>query len=263
VSARPLVLVTGASAGFGAEFARRLAATGADLVLVARRADRLAELAAELDAAHGATGHVLPADLTDPHAPTRIVAELAERGLHVDALVNNAGFGTFGRFAAEDPARLAAEIAVNVTAPTLLTRLLLPQLLAAPAGFLINVTSTAAYQPGPNIAVYAATKAYLRSLTEALWQETRASRLRVLAVAPGPSHTEFFQVAGSEGFAVGQLVTADQVVDVALRELRRGARRPSVVVGARNAAQAAAARYAPTTMSLAVADRMLSDRAGR
>ncbi|WP_235929589.1 SDR family NAD(P)-dependent oxidoreductase [Cellulomonas citrea] len=257
---RPLALVTGASAGFGALFARRIAATGADLVLTARREDRLTALADELTAEFGVTAQVLTADLAEPGAPAGLVAELAERGLTVHALVNNAGFGTFGRFEAEDPARIAAEIAVNVTAPTLLTRLLLPDLLAAPAGFVVNVTSTAAYQPGPNIAVYSATKAYLRSFTEALWQETRTSRLRVLAIAPGPSYTEFFQAAGSEGFAVGQVVTAEQVVDLAMRELRRGAKRPSVIVGARNAAQAAAARFAPTTLTLAVADKALSTR---
>jgi len=258
--ARPLALVTGASSGFGAGFARRFATEGYDLVLVARREDRLRALADEL-AGLGATAHVLPTDLSTPDGLAGLVARLDDQGLIVDALVNNAGFGTFGRFEQEDPARIAAEIAVNVTAPTLLTRLLLPDLLAAPAGFVVNVTSTAAYQPGPNIAVYSATKAYLRSFTEALWQETRSSRLRVLAIAPGPSYTEFFQAAGSEGFAVGQVVTAEQVVDLAMRELRRGAKRPSVIVGARNAAQAAAARFAPAPLTLAVADRMLSARA--
>jgi len=253
---RPLALVTGASSGFGVEFARRFAADGYDLILVARRVDRLEALAEELKAA-GATSHVLPTDLASAAGPAALLAELAVRELHIDALVNNAGFGTHGRFVDEDAARIADEIAVNVTALTLLTRGLLPQLLAAPAGILVNVSSTASFQPGPNIAVYAATKAFVRSLTEAIWQETKGSKLRVLNIAPGPSQTEFFEVAGSESFKVGQVITATDVVELTFRELAAGAKRPSVVVGAGNAVQALAARFAPARVTLAIADKQL------
>lgn len=253
---RPVVLVTGASSGFGAAFARRFATTGHDLVLVARRADRLAELATELEQL-GARAVPMPTDLSDPGAASALHARLDEVGLRLDILVNNAGFGTHGRFSGEDPARIAQEIAVNVTAPTLLTREFLPDLVASPDGALINVASTAAFQPGPHIAVYAATKAYLHSFTAALWQEYKDSSLKVINLAPGPAETEFFDVAGSDAFKVGQVITPDQVVDAAFHELSSGARHPSVVVGGLNSAQALAARFAPTRLTLSVAAHQL------
>lgn len=253
---RPIALVTGASSGFGSGFARRFAAEGYDLVLLARRENRLAELAAELQQT-GAQAHILPTDLTDPKAVAAIPARLDEAGIRLDALVNNAGFGTYGQFSEADPDRIADEIAVNVTALTLITRALLPQLLQAPAGILVNISSTAAFQPGPNIAVYAATKAYVRSFTEALWQETRGSGLRVLNIAPGPANTEFFEVAGSDAFQVGQLITPAQVVDLAFSELAKGAPSPTRVVGVGNTLQALATKLAPTKFTLAIADRQL------
>jgi uncharacterized protein len=228
-------------------------------VLVARRRDRLEELAAVLTEQHGVTATVLPADLADPAAPARIVAELAERGIRVDVLVNNAGFGTYGPFAQEDAARIADEVQVNVAAPTVLSRLLVPDLLASPRGVLLNVASTAAYQPGPSLAVYAATKAYVRSLTEALWQENRGSRLRVLALAPGPTETEFFEAAGSDGFKIGQMLTVPQVVDVAFRALDRRDPPPSVVAGWRNRVTATAASILPRRLVLAVAGRITGE----
>jgi Short-chain dehydrogenases of various substrate specificities len=256
---RPLALVTGASSGFGAGFARRFAAEGYDLVLVARREDRLRALADEL-AALGAAAHVLPTDLSTADGVAGLVSRLEADGLALDALVNNAGFGTYGTFAEQDPVRIAEEIAVNVTALTLLTRALLPQLLAAPAGILINISSTASYQPGPNISVYAATKAYVRSLTEAIWQEAKGTSLRVLNIAPGPSQTEFFAVAGTDAFKVGQQITTDDVVGLAFSELAKGAKRPSRIVGRGNALQAMAARFAPTKLTLSIADQQLAKK---
>lgn len=254
--ARPVALVTGASSGFGAGFARRFADEGYDLVLVARREDRLRALADELSAL-GATSHVLPTDLSTPTGVAGLLTRLGDQALSIDALVNNAGFGTYGRFAEQDPVRIAEEIAVNVTALTMLTRALLPQLLAAKAGILINISSTASYQPGPNISVYAATKAYVRSLTEAIWQESQGTSLRVLNIAPGPSQTEFFAVAGSDAFNVGQQITTEDVVSLAFSELAKGAKRPSRIVGRGNAFQAMAARFAPTKLTLSVADKQL------
>lgn len=230
---------------------------GYDVVLVARREGRLTELAERLAADHGTRSTVLPADLADPGAPARLVAELESRGLLVDALVNSAGFGTYGRFADEDPERITAELQVNVAALTLLSRLLLPDLVAARRGILVNVASTAAYQPGPSFAVYAATKAYVRSLTEALWQEHRGSRLRVLALAPGPAETEFFGVAGSDAFRVGQVLTVPEIVDVAFRVLDRRNPPPSVVAGLRNKVTAVAAGLVPRRVALAVAGRLV------
>ncbi|MEN1975774.1 SDR family NAD(P)-dependent oxidoreductase [Cellulomonas sp. P4] len=253
---RPVAVVTGASSGIGEEFARRFAARGHDVVLVARRADRLTALADRLAAEHGAAATVLPVDLADPGGPAELVAGMRERGLRADALVNSAGFGTYGPFAGEDPARIAAEVQLNVAALTVLSRLLLPDLVAAPAGVLVNVASTAAYQPGPSFAVYAATKAYVRSLTEAIWQEHRGTPLRVLSLAPGPTETEFFEVAGSDRFRIGQVLTVPQVVDVAFRALDRRDPPPSVVAGRRNAVTAALAGALPRRLVLRVAGRL-------
>lgn len=199
---------------------------------------------------------MLTADLADPQAPAALARELESRGVLVDALVNSAGFGTYGPFTGTDPGRVAAEIQVNVTALTLLSRLLLPDLVASRRGVLVNVASTAAYQPGPSFAVYAATKAYVRSLTEALWAEHRGGRLRVLALAPGPAETEFFDVAGSDAFRVGQVLTVPQIVDVAFRTLDRRDPPPSVVAGLRNRATAVAAGLVPRRLVLEVARRL-------
>lgn len=252
-------MVTGASAGFGVEFARRFAARGDDVVLVARRREPMEELAAGLHATHGVTAHVVPLDLTQPGAPARLLAEVTERDLAVRALVNNAGFGTYGPFVGADPDRIADEIALNVTTVTLLSRLFLPMLLRADGGILLNVASTAAYQPGPNLAVYAATKAYVRSLTEAIWQETRGTGLTVLSLSPGPTQTEFFEAAGSDRFKVGQMLSVAEVVDVAFRTLGRRNPPPSVVAGARNRMTAVAAGLAPRRVALAVAGRLTGD----
>jgi short-subunit dehydrogenase len=199
---------------------------------------------------------VLPADLTDPAAPAALAAELVSRGLLVDALVNSAGFATYGPFVDEDQERVAAEVQVNVAALTLLSRLLLPDLVASRRGVLVNVASTAAYQPGPSFAVYAASKAYVRSLTEAIWQEHRGSRLRVLALAPGPAETEFFAVAGSDRFRVGQVLTVPEIVDVAFRALDRRNPPPSVVAGLRNRVTAGLAQLVPRRVLLGVAGRL-------
>lgn len=199
---------------------------------------------------------MLPADLTDPAAPAALAAELVSRGLLVDALVNSAGFATYGPFADEDLERVAAEVQVNVAALTLLSRLLLPDLVASRRGVLVNVASTAAYQPGPSFAVYAATKAYVRSLTEAIWQEHRGSRLRVLALAPGPAETEFFAAAGSDRFRVGQVLTVPEIVDVAFRALDRRNPPPSVVAGLRNRVTAVLAQLVPRRVLLGVAGRL-------
>ena len=254
--ARRLIVITGASSGIGAEFARKFAATGAALVLVARRRDRLDALAAELERSHGTVVTVVPQDLTQPGAARAIVTALAERGLSADGLVNSAGFGTAGPFLEEDPDRIADEIAVNIGALTALTRLLLPQLIASRGGVVINIFSNAAYQPLPNLAVYAATKAYVTSLTEAIWKETRGTRLKVLALAPGPTETEFFDVAGSDDFKVGRAVGADRVVDEALALLRRRNPPPSHIVGGGNRVQAVSARMVPRRLVLAIASRL-------
>ncbi|MET7886642.1 SDR family NAD(P)-dependent oxidoreductase [Streptomyces avermitilis] len=224
-------LITGASAGLGAEFARQFAERGSNLVLVARRADRLQALADELSAKHQVTVTVVPFDLTVPAAGDALVKEVARRGITVTSLVNNAGFGTHSPFRQEDPARVQQEIGLNVASLVDVTRAFIGQL----TGVLVNVASSLGYQPWPNAAVYGATKAFVLSFTEALWQESRGTGLRVLALSPGPTRTEFFDAAGSDDMARGvRLQTPSQVVTTALRTLDRRNPPPSVVSGTFN-----------------------------
>lgn len=260
---RPTALITGASSGIGEGFARRYAAAGHDVVLVARREDRLTELAADLTGKHGARATVVAADLAAPDAAATLAKRLESDGITVGILVNCAGFGTAGPFVDEDPERVAAEIAVDVTAPTLLTLQFLPSLLAAGAdGALIMVSSTASHQPVPGIAVYGACKAYITSLTSAIWQETRDSGLRVLALCPGPTATEFFAAAGSEQFKVGRVGSVDEVLDAAFAALARP-RGPVVTVGLGNRIQALGAKLAPRRLTLAVGARQTEKAAAR
>jgi short-subunit dehydrogenase len=256
---RRRIVITGASSGIGAEFARRFASQGADLVLVARRKDRLDALAAQLSDAHDTTVTVLDRDLAVSGAAQSIADDIERAGLRIDGLINSAGFGTAGPFAEEHIDRVTDEVQVNVAALTALTRLMMPALLASPAGLLINVSSTAAYQPLPNMAVYAATKAYVTALTEAIWQETRGTSLRVLALAPGPTETEFFDVAGSDVFKTSAAVSAERVVDAAMAQLGSRTAPPSHIVGAANRATAIAAKLAPRRLALAIASRVTRD----
>ncbi|SHH71486.1 hypothetical protein SAMN05444521_1559 [Streptomyces sp. 3214.6] len=224
-------LITGASAGLGAEFARLLAERGSDLVLVARRADRLEALADELSAKYQVTVTAVPFDLTVPAAGEALAKEVARRGITVTSLVNNAGFGTHAPFRQEDAERVQQEIGLNVASLVDVTKAFIDQL----TGFLVNVASSLGYQPWPNAAVYGATKAFVLSFTEALWQESRGTGLRVLALSPGPTRTEFFDALGSDDMARGvRLQTPRQVVTTALRTLDRRNPPPSVVSGTFN-----------------------------
>jgi short-subunit dehydrogenase len=228
-------LITGASAGLGAEFARQLAARGSDLVLVARRKERLEELAAELRAHHHVQAHVVEMDLATDH-PGQALATLVERlGLHVTSVINNAGFATFGPFHQADPERLRREVAVDVTAVADVSRAFIEQLRAEGRGVLVNVASMAAYQPNPRMALYGATKAFVLSLTEALWEESRDTGLRVLALSPGATRTEFFDVVGTTQAAGGaRLASPVDVVRTALTALDRRNPPPSVIAGRMN-----------------------------
>lgn len=251
-------LITGASSGLGVEFARQLAARGADLVLVARRADRLEALAAEVRAARGVTVHVIPADLATPEPGARLAGAVRKLGIEIDTVIANAGFGTFGRFEDEDPARVADEIALNVGAVVDVARAFYPGMLQRGRGALVTVASTAAYQPVPKMAVYAATKAFVLSFTEALWFEARrsGSGLRVLALSPGATETEFFDVAGNgDRFGTRRQPAAD-VVALTLRTLDRRTPPPSVVSGFGNRITAALARVLPRRLVIAGAGRL-------
>jgi short-subunit dehydrogenase len=236
---RPVTLVTGASAGLGAEFARQCRRRGDELVLVARRRERLEALAAEIGGAH-----VIAADLAIPGAPAFLIKEVAALGLTVSTLINNAGFGLAGTFAALPLDRQSGMIDLNVRALTELAHLVLPAMIERREGSILNVASTAAFQPGPGIAVYFATKAYVLSFTEALHQELKGSGVRVSALCPGPTATEFGDVAGVtsrrfERFAAD----APSVVAAGLRGLARN--KAVIVPGVSNKLTAQSARLIP------------------
>ncbi|MCC2031767.1 SDR family NAD(P)-dependent oxidoreductase [Microbacterium allomyrinae] len=249
-------LITGASAGLGVEYATQLAARGADVVLVARREDRLRELADRLTRDHGVRATPIALDLTRTDAAALLRRELDERGLRVQSLVNNAGFGMKGAFAEADAARVGEMVQVNVAALVAITRELLPEMVADGRGVLVGIASTAAYQPCPSMAVYGATKAFVLSFTEALAFETKGSGLGVLAVSPGATRTEFFDITGGDA-AVGRFQTPAQVVQLTLRRLDRDDVPPSVVSGRANAFSAWAARVMPRRLTLAVSGRVL------
>ncbi|NGO49418.1 SDR family NAD(P)-dependent oxidoreductase [Streptomyces ureilyticus] len=231
---RQTVIVTGASSGLGAEFARQLARRGSDLVLVARRADRLKDLAEELTDAHGVTVTVVARDLGLPDAGRTLRAELEARGIYATGLVNNAGFATHNALTDEDPDRLQSMIALNVSALVDLSRAYIGPLALADTGVLINVASLLGFQPTPYLSVYGATKAFVLSFTESLWEESRGTGLRVLAVCPGATKTEFYDVAGSQSADYGtKRVSPARVVSTALDTLDRRSAPPSVITNGR------------------------------
>jgi len=234
-----ITLITGASAGLGAEFARQCRRRGDELVLVARRKDRMEALAAELG-----SSHVIAADLTQPGAPERLLAEVAGLGLHVETLINNAGFGASGRFADSPTGRLLEMIDLNIRSLTELTRLALPGMVERKLGAVLNVASTAAFQAGPNMAVYYASKAYVLSLTEAIHQEMKGTGVKVTALCPGPTATEFFEVAESAGSTLAKMATDPvAVVRAGLRGLERN--KAIVIPGIGNKIGAQGTRFMP------------------
>jgi hypothetical protein len=189
-------LVTGASSGLGAEFARQLAARGSDLVLVARSAERLVALADELQAEHGVTITAFPADLSLPDEVRRVAAFTTTT--KVDVLVNNAGFGTYGDFASLDASHEHAEVMVNAVAGVDLAHAVLPGMLVRRSGGIITVASSIAFQPSPTQAIYGATKAFSLAFSEALWAETRGSGVRILALCPGAVATAYLASLGGQ-----------------------------------------------------------------
>ncbi|MER2268526.1 SDR family NAD(P)-dependent oxidoreductase [Methylobacterium oxalidis] len=191
---RPLALVTGASSGIGADLARVLAGRGHDLLIVARSTDRLQNLAREL-AGRGAQVHIETEDLAASGAAGRLVERVRSAGHQVDVLVNNAGFGLAGPFHHSSPAELTGMIGVNITALTELSRAFLPGMIERRRGGILNVASVAAFQPGPFMAVYYASKAYVLSFSEALWEECRGTGVTVTALCPGPVETGFAERA--------------------------------------------------------------------
>jgi len=235
-----VALITGASAGLGVEFARQLSARGHRLVLVARRKERLEELAKELGNARA-----VALDLSEDDAAAKLMADLEAHGETVDLLVNNAGFGLIGPFAKLDARRERQMIDLNVSTLTDLCRAVAPGMIERKSGAILNVASTAAFQPGPKMAVYFATKAFVLSLSEALHEELKPHGIKVSCLCPGPTRTEFGDVAGFGGNGLFDRVAMDAatVVRTGLKGLDKN--RAVVVPGIVNKIGAASTRFAP------------------
>ena len=253
-------LITGASAGLGEAFARALAAAGDDLILTARRADRLDALAAELRGHHNVAVHVLAADLADPAAVPRLMADIAAAGLTVDTLINNAGYGLRGPVAELDEQAQLGIIDVNCRALVALARAVLPAMIERRAGGILNIASTAAFQPGPWMAVYYASKAFVLSFSEALHEEVRPHGVRVAALCPGPTHTEFADRAGMADMALFTRLASgpDAVVRDGLAALRGNT--AVKVSGAMNALMAESIRLTPRTLARRIAGSLQKAR---
>lgn len=212
-------LVTGASSGIGKVFAEKLAAAGAKLILVARSEDLLNALAANLKAAHGTECLIIVKDLSITNAAKEVYAEVHDKALNVEILINNAGFGTFGQLHTQDLARNQQLLMLNVVALTALTHLFLVDMVANKSGIIINISSLAGILPIPNFSVYGASKAYAYYFTKALWSEYRHKGIQFLAVCPGSTNTNFHTVAKMS--PMQQLVEADLVVEQALKALKQ------------------------------------------
>jgi short-subunit dehydrogenase len=229
-----IALITGASAGLGLEYARLFAHDKHDLVLVARRKDKLAEIAAQLSKEHGIKAQVIAADLMEPNAADTIVAEVQRLGLEIEFLVNNAGFGTTGAFIESDARKELGQIHVNITALVALTHALLPGMVKRGHGRVLNIGSTAGFQAGPYMATYYATKAFVNSFTEALWFELKGTGVTATVSCPGATATEFAQVAGNQEtrlFKMGAM-TSTEVARAGYRAMHAG--KPMVVHGFKN-----------------------------
>jgi short-subunit dehydrogenase len=256
-------LVTGASAGIGVALVRELAAGGANLVLTARRKERLEQLAEELSAAHKIRVEVFAADLAQQDAPQQIFTFTLAKQIEIELLVNNAGFGGYGEFATAETQRLLDMVQVNCSALVHLTRLYLPRMLKRRSGDVLILASTASFQAVPYISTYAATKAFDLIFAEGLAEEVRPYGIRVCALCPGSTESEFHEVAGQAGLvaATTNRETAEKVARVGLQALAAG--KSYVISGAGNYFGAHAQRLVPRRFVTRITARMFRPRAAK
>lgn len=248
-------LITGASSGIGEAFARRLAALGRNVLLVARSEDKLVTLCNELGRSNSIRAQYLVIDLEKPESPARLFEETERRGLVIEMLVNNAGFGSMGEFTKLDLARELRMIDLNVKALVELTYRFLAPMRARKQGAIINVASTAGFQPVPFMATYAATKAFVLSFSEALWEENRPYGVHVMALCPGVTETNFFEVAQIQKPPMRVAQSPEDVVEAALRGLARG--KGHVISGWTNFLMIEAERLVPRSLVARMAGRVL------
>jgi short-subunit dehydrogenase len=248
-------LITGASSGIGAAFARKLAARGHNLLLVARSEEKLVTLCSELGRIKSIRAQYVAIDLSQADAPARLFAETQKRALEIDLLINNAGFGSMGDFAKLDLASELNMVDLNVRALVELTHLFLAPMRERQSGAIVNVASTAGFQPVPFMATYAATKAFVLTFTEALWEENRPHGVTVMALCPGATDTNFFEASRMHRPPMRVSQTADDVVDAALRGLKRG--KSTVISGWTNLFMIEAQRVVPRSLILRAAGAVL------
>lgn len=257
MTTRQTSLITGASSGIGLDLARLFAGDGFDVVLVARSEAKLREIAAGIEKESGVVANVIVADLAQSDAAQRIVDELSVRGIAIDALVNNAGLGLGGPFIETDWKTDLEMIQVNIVALTQLTKLLLPLMVSRGSGRILNVASTAAFQPGPLMAVYYATKAYVLSFSEAIADELRDSSVTVTALCPGPTETGFAaaaQIRDSRLFHMTKPARSDAVARAGYEAMKRGKR--VVIPGLRNKIMAQSVRVSPRRLVTMIVRKM-------
>jgi uncharacterized protein len=248
-------LITGASSGIGEVFARKLAALGRNVLLVARSEDKLITLCNELGRSNSIRAQYVALDLSKPEAAARLFAETEKRSLTIDLLINNAGFGSMGEFSKLDLAREQNMIDLNVKSLVELSHLFLQPMIERKQGAIINVASTAAFQPVPFMATYAATKAFVLSFSEALWEENRDHGIKVLALCPGVTDTNFFEASRGHKPPTRASQTPEEVVDVALRGLAQG--KGHIISGWTNFLMTEGERFAPRSFVVRLAGRMM------
>jgi short-subunit dehydrogenase len=251
-------LITGASSGIGAAFARKIAALGRNVFLVARSEDKLIALCNELGRLTSIRAQYLALDLQQPEAGTQLFEETKKRELEIDMLINNAGFGSMGDFAKLDLNRELEIIQLNVRALVDLTHRFLQPMRERKRGTIINVASTAGFQAVPYMATYAATKAFVLSFSEALWEENRMHGVHVMALCPGVTETNFFEAAGMDHPPMRIIQTPEEVVETALRALNR--RKSTVISGWTNFFTVEAERIFPRSFVTKVAGKALRSR---
>ena len=253
-----VAVVTGASSGIGLEYAKEFAKRGSHLILVARRKEELDTLAAELKKAHGVMVETIALDLSKLESGQQLVDAISKLKLEPEILINNAGFGTNHKVANEDRTKIQQEIVLNVATLVDLTAAYLPSMLKNNLGAIVNIASTAGYQPVPNMAVYAATKAFVLSFTSAVWGEVMGTNVRVLTVSPGATATDFFNVAKAK--PLGALAPISSVVNRTFKALDAKKSVPAVIVGTQNALLAKVSSLLPRAMVVKVAAGMFEPK---